>query len=258
MDPKKYWDARLKKYCNLRGVGYISGDEYFNKYLYKAKVRTLERVIRKFNISFENKEILDVGSGIGFWIDYYLSKNAPLIWGVDISSEAIRYLSKKYADQNRVKLSEDDFSNLSLNKKFDIVNAFDVSYHVCDDTLWNKFVENLCKHVKEFGFIFISDTFREDYRSDIVHVKFRPLIAYERIFRKYGIQIISLIPMYSILGGPFTGRQKIDRLLWIIHTLFVFASRCKLLANFLYFIDSLLIHLKPFGISTKLLVVQKT
>jgi len=81
MDPKEYWDIRLRKYCNLRGVGYLSGDEIFNKYLYKAKVRTLERVIRKFNISFENKEILDVGSGTGFWIDHCLSKKASLIWG---------------------------------------------------------------------------------------------------------------------------------------------------------------------------------
>lgn len=92
---KEYWNSRLKEYCDLEGVGYIEFGEQYNRYIYRAKVRTLERVITKLNIGFEGKEILDVGSGIGFWIDYYISKGASLIYGVDISSEAVNFLREK-------------------------------------------------------------------------------------------------------------------------------------------------------------------
>jgi 2-polyprenyl-3-methyl-5-hydroxy-6-metoxy-1,4-benzoquinol methylase len=90
MDTKEYWEKRLRIFCNLEGVGCIGFDSYFNSYIYKAIVRTIERVSRKFKISLEKKEVLDVGSGMGFWVDYYLTKGARLIYGVDITSYSIR------------------------------------------------------------------------------------------------------------------------------------------------------------------------
>jgi len=256
--PKKYWNNRLKEHCNLEGVGCLGLGGLFNTYVYKAKVRTLRRIAKRLGISFQRKEILDVGSGIGFWIDYYISNGGKRIFGVDISSEAVQYLRRKYANQNMVKVFEGDFSTLDFGKVFDFVSAFDVSYHVVDDNLWRNFIENLCKHTKNHGFIFISDTFRKDYRDKITHVKFRPLTAYERIFRKNGVKIVDVVPIYSVLGWPFTGRQKIDKLLTIVYVLLTYTCRIsKALTIFAYHVDSLLTHFKLFGISTKLLIAQK-
>jgi len=155
IDTKEYWERRLKSFCNLEGVGCIGLGSFFNLYIYRAKVRTIERMARKFKISFKEKEVLDVGSGIGFWIDYYIRKDARLIYGVDIASSAIKYLKQKYADRVNIELFKGNFADFELKKSFDVV------YHVVDDTLFTKFVENLCKHLKVGGFLFITDTFRK-------------------------------------------------------------------------------------------------
>jgi predicted rRNA methylase YqxC with S4 and FtsJ domains len=97
VDTKEYWEQRLRSFCSLEGVGCIGLGNFFNSYVYRAKIRTLERINRKFKKSFKESEVLDVGSGIGFWIAYYLSKGARLIYGVDIASETIKYLARKYA-----------------------------------------------------------------------------------------------------------------------------------------------------------------
>jgi len=258
MNTKEYWEKRLKLFRSLEGVGCIGLGSYFNIYVYRAKVRTLERLARKFRIPFTGKGVLDVGSGIGFWIDYYLSKGTSFVYGVDIASEAIKYLTKKYADHNNVELFEGDFSCLNINKRFDIVNVFDVAYHVVDDHLWIKFIENCCKHVKSGGFIFITDTFKQDYREEITYVKFRSLNAYRKVLRENGVKILSLAPMYSILGWPYTGKRDLDVVLTFFYSLSTqLYERFRPALKLAYYIDSCLTQFKAFGISMKLLVGQK-
>lgn len=259
IDTKEYWEQRLRSFCNLEGVGCIGLGSFFNSYVYRAKVRTLEKVSKKHKISFKDKEVLDVGSGVGFWIDYYLSKGAKLIYGVDISSVAVKYLTEKYEECNiNVKLFEGDFSRLTLDESFDIVNVFDVAYHVVDDKLFVKFVENCCKHLKNHGYLFITDRFRHDYRSQITYTKFRPLNVYRKVLDKAKVKIVSLVPMYSILTWPYTGKPRLDECLTFLYSLSLqLYKRFKPVLNVVYCIDSALTRFNTFGINAKLLVGQK-
>jgi SAM-dependent methyltransferase len=150
MNTKEYWEERLKRFSGLEGVGCMGLGDLFNSYLYRAKVRTLENAARRFNISFRG-EVLDVGSGIGFWIDYYLAKGAKQICGVDLTSEAFKHLTRNFGRYENVMLLQGDFAHLNVGKKFDIVNAFDVAYHVVDDDLFMKFVRNCCTHLRGFS-----------------------------------------------------------------------------------------------------------
>jgi 2-polyprenyl-3-methyl-5-hydroxy-6-metoxy-1,4-benzoquinol methylase len=93
---KKYWNERLRNYPSLEGVGCCGLGEQFNYWLYKAKIRTIERVKRKYKLSFQGLRILDVGCGVGFWISYYLKERAKEIVGIDISDRAIEFCCKKY------------------------------------------------------------------------------------------------------------------------------------------------------------------
>jgi hypothetical protein len=138
------------------------------------------------------------------------------------------------------------------------VNVFDVTYHVVDDQLWIKFIGNCCKHVKNGGFIFITDTFKQDYRENITYVKFRPLKAYKKVLRENGVKIIHIAPMYSILGWPYTGKRSLDEVLTLFYSLSaVLYKRFKPAVTLAYYIDSCLTQFKAFGISTKLLLGQE-
>jgi SAM-dependent methyltransferase len=212
MYTREYWERRLANFCNLEGVGCLGLGRSPNSYIYKAKVRTLERASKELSLPFKDKEILDVGSGIGFWIDYYLGKGAKLVYGVDLAEVAIKYLNEKYSGYDNIKLLKSDFACLTVKRRFDIVNAFDVAYHVVNDELFVRFVENLCKHLKDGGYLLIRDTFREDYYPipPTTYVKFRSLNTYREILNGAKVEMISLYPMYSILSWPYTGNRDLD------------------------------------------------
>ena len=94
---KQYWEERLSKHFNLEGVGYLGRGELFNKFLYKSKVRTMERALQRSDLEVLEITLLDIGSGTGFWVDYFLAKGAAKIVGVDITSTSIRSLTEKHA-----------------------------------------------------------------------------------------------------------------------------------------------------------------
>lgn len=111
---------------------------------------------------------------------------------------------------------------------------------------------------QKHGFIFISDTFRDDYRENVTYVKFRPLKSYEKIFKRCRVKIISLVPMYSVLGWPFTRRERLDKLLTTLYGYFTYlCRRSELLTLLAYHIDSLLTHIKLLSLSTRLFIAQK-
>ena len=70
-DPSMYWENRLQDNFNLQGVGHICFDQKYNYWLYQAKVRALRKAFMDGNISLDNRNILDVGCGTGFFVDLF-------------------------------------------------------------------------------------------------------------------------------------------------------------------------------------------
>lgn len=68
----------------------------YNSYLYCAKVRTLLRAIKDYQVQIENSEVLDVGSGTGFWIQWYIQAGASHVTGIEISQEAVEKLTREF------------------------------------------------------------------------------------------------------------------------------------------------------------------
>jgi SAM-dependent methyltransferase len=90
--------------------------------------------------------VLDVGSGAGHWIDFYLDiMSAERVVGAEISAVAVASLARKYADDQRVQVVEADVSaaDPGLDGPFDVINAIGVMFHIVDDTLWERAVRNL-------------------------------------------------------------------------------------------------------------------
>jgi len=47
-EPKSFWEQRLSKYFNLKGVGRICFSESYNYWLYRRKKRCLETYMQIF------------------------------------------------------------------------------------------------------------------------------------------------------------------------------------------------------------------
>lgn len=106
--------------------------------------------------------MLDVGSGTGHWIDFYLDVfRARYIVGLEIANPAVELLRMKYKDVQSVDIIEEDISNseFNLGREFDIINAIGIMFHIVDDNRWKQAVKNLAGHLKNDGVIVVGGQF---------------------------------------------------------------------------------------------------
>jgi len=72
-------------------------------------------------------DILDVACGTGVLFDYYLSRGAACVTGIDISPEMAKRAAEKYAAEARVRVICADVEEYAFDRKFDrivVYNAF--------------------------------------------------------------------------------------------------------------------------------------
>lgn len=262
-DVKEYWEKRLSGCFSLEGVGCLGMGERFNWYLYKLKNRVMNRTLKKLHLSTKNKTILDVGSGTGFWINYYLKRGIKYIYGCDISNTAVRNLKTIYSKYDNVFIFEADFGSKSIpfDVKFDIVNAMDVAYHIVDDDDFNAFIDNISRCLRSKGYVFLTDAFPERPRvTRYLHVKNRTLNEYNERMKRNGIKIIMVSPMYCFLHPP-TDEKPLSTLISLLYKISKPLYRRKRLGllylSALYISDSFLTTFQNLGFSMKLLVGRK-
>jgi SAM-dependent methyltransferase len=108
------------------------------------------------------RQVLDVGSGAGHWIDFYLQAlAAEQVVGVEISAVAVEALSGRYADDPRVRVVEADIAAVApgIEGAFDVINAIGVMFHIVDDGLWRRAVGNLGSLLAADGVLVIGGQF---------------------------------------------------------------------------------------------------
>ncbi|MCB9294327.1 MAG: methyltransferase domain-containing protein [Lewinellaceae bacterium] len=199
-NPEYYWEKRLSRNFNLRGVGHQAFGQFYNYWLYKRKEVVLSQVLRRENL--HDKIVLDVGTGTGFFIDWYLSREAR-ISGIDISQTAVSKLRKKYP---KVHFEHNDFSSPTYwpGKLYDVINAWDVIYHQVDEEAFIRFLVNVSNGLKEGGLFICNDLFNSPSAfSPAPHVRFRPLGMYEQILSSKGFHVKKIFPLYNFLNRPF-------------------------------------------------------
>ncbi|MFB0522653.1 MAG: class I SAM-dependent methyltransferase [Candidatus Bathyarchaeia archaeon] len=263
LDVKQYWEKRLSNCFSLEGVGCLGMGERYNWYLYKSKNRVMNRTLKKLHLSTRNKTVLDVGSGTGFWINYYLKKDIRNICGCDISSVSVRNLKTIYSKYDNVSIFEADFGSRSIpvDVEFDIVNAMDVAYHILDDDGFTTFIDNISGCLRSGGYVFLTDTFPERPRDmRYPHVKNRTLSEYNEGMERNGIRIIMVTPMYFLLHPPADGKPS-PTLLGLIYEITQRVYRRKYLGlvylGTLYMSDSILTYFQNLSFSLELIVGRK-
>jgi 2-polyprenyl-3-methyl-5-hydroxy-6-metoxy-1,4-benzoquinol methylase len=270
-DPKRYWEERIQKLCNLEGVGCEGRSEIWNNFLYKSKVRAINRALNNLHLDITGYKVLDIGCGVGFWIDYFLGKNAISITGIDITSSAIEFCKSKYSDLTSVKLICGDIGDKNFHQKningIDIVTAFDVLYHITDDENFFTAINNIAQTLKSGGYLILTDILSksEEKISQQQHVRWRSYWKYKEVLKQNGLEIIYLAPVYCLLHSPVDTRGLIGKffkaLYYGITVKFTSKSNSipgsKVLTSLLYAADSFLTLFPKFGISTKLLIAQK-
>lgn len=272
-DSKEYWEERLKRHYDLEGVGCEGRSKAWNDFFYKSKVRAMDRALNKLGLDIRGYKAIDVGTGVGFWIDYLLEKSVNSITGVDITSSSIEFCNRKYSNLKNLKfingdISDDNFVSEELLGGGDLLTIFDVLYHITDDNNFCAAIKNIADTLKPGGYLFLTDILSSsrEIKSQQEHVRWRSLSYYRQKLDNNGFDIIYLSPMTVLLGSPVDSGDLLGKILNVIYygltTRLTSKSKTfprieRTYLTVLYNLDSGLALFPKFGVSTKLLVAKK-
>ena len=136
------------------------------KYHYNALENSIILAIRGFRPATfpvqRIRRVLDVGSGSGHWIDFYLAYYHPsTVCGLEIAQPAVEFLEQKYAGEEKVHIVGTDVTHerFQLDQTFEVVNAIGVMFHIVEDTKWQRALRNLAGCLTDDGIILAGGQF---------------------------------------------------------------------------------------------------
>jgi hypothetical protein len=159
---------------------------------------------------------LDIGSGAGHWIDFYRAVfNARSVTGVEISGPCAAKLKEKYADAPDVSVESADISDpaFQLGRRFSVINAIGVIFHIVDDSRWKTALRNIRAHLEpdgvvavggHFGWVTENVQFGGKPGQHNVNKRIRSLRYWRSAARDAGLEVSRRIrtPQYPGLPAP--------------------------------------------------------
>src|SRR5215469_16613459 len=200
---KSYWEGRLASQWGLQGVGYLGHGVRYNKWLYAVRKQILRRHLAGLSISLSEANVLDIGSGTGFWLEQWKSLGVRSLKGTDIAAIAVERLKQTFPEMEIMQLDiGEHLERLDWSGRFDVVSAFDVLFHITEDDRFQRAIGNISSLLKQGGHFFFSDNFvhRTAQRSD--HQVSRSLKEIEAIVRTSGFRIVRRAPMFILMNAP--------------------------------------------------------
>jgi len=205
--PREFWDRRLAEQFDLRGTGETGLSLAYNRACYQLRGEVLTRALRGQGFDPRGRAVLDVGCGTGFFTAYYLERGAR-VTGIDIAPTSIATLSRRHPEARFVLA---DVGEAPVEGTYDLVNAFDVLYHITDDARWERAVAHLAAAVAAGGLLLISDTF-SDGEGLAEHNRMRALERYRGLLNAAGLELAGTHPTHVLLNRELGVFRPLNRL----------------------------------------------
>jgi SAM-dependent methyltransferase len=181
--PQEYWERTLSEQFDLRGTGEPGLSLAYNRACYQLRREVLDRALAGAKLDPRGRRVLDVGCGTGFWTAYYTHRGAEYT-GLDIAPTSIARLSEAYPG---ARFLQADVSEAGLEGTWDVVNVFDVLYHVTDDARWEAALTRLARAVAPGGALIVTDLFSEP-KGLAEHNRMRSLQRYRAVLDASGVR----------------------------------------------------------------------
>lgn len=193
--PQEYWDRTLAGKFDLRGTGEPGLSLAYNEACYTLRREVLDRALADVAFDPRGRRVLDVGCGTGYWTAYYTARGAEYT-GLDIAPTSVARLSAEYPGSRFVHL---DVGEAPPPGRFDLVNAFDVLYHVTDDARWERALRHLAESLDPGGVMVITDVF-SDLPALAEHNRMRSLARYLGVLEPLGLARELYRPTHVLLN----------------------------------------------------------
>jgi SAM-dependent methyltransferase len=229
-DNRRYWESRLGGEFSLAGVGYLRLGRRFNEWMYRVRGEVFDRVVEELESGqkstvngqrgdptqpWAGREILDVGSGTGFYVDRWLRLGAR-VTGLDLTEVAVARLTGAFPGAHFLRgdiggaLDEVPLEPGS----FDAASAFDVLFHIVDDAQYARAFRNIAALLRPGGWFLWSDNFLRHGEIRVRHQASRPLAESVRLAEAAGFEVVDRRPMFVLMNYPADTTSRLLRWAW--------------------------------------------
>ena len=195
------WKTTSSSAGDTSGLSYSDAIE--DAVLYPA----YERLLNDLHATVTDGRVLDVGSGSGRWIRFFLDRWKPaLLTGIDFASESIELLRTWHGTGDTpVEFRHADITSteLDLGGTFDLINVANVLFHIPEPDLFAQALANLASLVDPQGFIVTTEYMpRVTRRTEWMMVRDR--YAFEAACAAAGLRI-AMIRGFSFFANDPMG-----------------------------------------------------
>lgn len=212
-DNRVYWEERLGEGFGLEKVGYIGLGRAFNTWMYRARRSVLERRIGRLMRSRPGMRVLDVGSGTGFYVELWRDLGASPT-GSDITEAAMGELRRRVPAGEFVRFDVGAEGHPFGERRFDLVSAFDVLFHIVDDVRYERAFANMASVLEPGGLLLFTDNFLHAEPIRTPTQASRTLAQTESAVRAAGLEVIDRRPAMYLMNGPVDSDSTALRRWW--------------------------------------------
>jgi SAM-dependent methyltransferase len=145
------WKTKSDAASGPEGLAYSNPVE--DAVLYPA----YERLIGDLNMKADGGRVLDVGSGSGRWVRFFLERYEPqLLMGIDYSESSVALLKRWHPSERtplEFRFADITEPGLDLGGEFDLINVANVLFHIPEPELFAAALANLARLVAPTGHI---------------------------------------------------------------------------------------------------------
>jgi SAM-dependent methyltransferase len=213
-DARGYWDNRHAKRYGPESVGYAGLGVPYNVWMYRVRAHVVRREVRKSRIRLSKCDVLDIGSGTGFYIDLWTRLGARSVTGSDFAPFAVAALRETFPDHRFYELDITAPEPTHGLGQFDLVSAFDILYHIVDDEKYAQAFANVRALLRANGYFVFSENFLPAARESRTHQVSRSDAEVTRLLAENDFEILRRAPMFLLMNRPLKARSRMLSATW--------------------------------------------
>jgi len=259
-NPNEYWEKRLRAISGLHGVGYLGLGTYYNNWLYRVRRRVFLRHVRFLADNWTKVNVLDIGSGTGYYIDCWKSLGVRSVTATDITAIAVEELRKKFPGLKCYQVDiGDNLPEVLHDKQYHIISAFAVLYHIVDDARYLTAFENIFQLLRPGGYLIFTENFVHGNAVRSQHQVSRSLDDIEGILKGVGFKVKARVPLFAIMNYPVDSNSSIFKIIWrgMMVPVRILQPLGFVLGALLYPFELMLTLFLKEGPSTELMICEK-
>lgn len=260
-NPDNYWENRLHTLGGLEGVGFKKLGPSFNKWAYRIRKQVFLKTARSLAVDYSAANVLDIGSGTGFYIQAWGELGAPSITGVDITATAVENLKTVFPKQHFFKSDIGDvaFNSAGEYSKYNLVSAMDVLFHIVDDARFEQAIQNIASLVEPGGYFFYSDNYLHGPTRRGESQVNRSKDYLDKVFSANGFEQVVRKPFMYLTNSPIDSSNPVLKSYWFLleNTLYVAPFLGHVAGPLLYPFEMMAVGMAAESPTTELAVYRK-